>query len=214
MYAQQSASARSGVVPAAGRISPRGNEARLGDDAAAVVSSSGVRPRTTTPAQRAHDGARSALGRPEADEAGVGAGASEPDDELSGAAGATQDEAATSEELRELQSRDREVRVHEQTHKAAGGRHAGAIHYDTQTGPDGKRYAVGGHVNIDVAPVEGDPEATLRKMEVVRKAALAPADPSAADRQVAASAAATAASARAELAKERIDGVSSPAPGE
>jgi hypothetical protein len=117
---------------------------------------------------------------------------------------AEQDEVAR-EQLDELRTRDREVRTHEQAHKSAGGRYAGAIHYETQTGPDGKRYAVGGHVNIDVAPVDGDAEATLRKMEVVRKAALAPAEPSAADRQVAATASATAATARAELAQERLD---------
>jgi hypothetical protein len=37
-----------------------------------------------------------------------------------------------------------------------------------------------------VAPVQDDPEATITKMEIVKAAALAPAEPSAADRQIAA----------------------------
>ena len=53
-------------------------------------------------------------------------------------------------------------------------------------GPDGNRYAIGGEVSIDVAPVDGDPEATIAKMEIVKAAALAPAEPSAQDRKVAA----------------------------
>ncbi len=112
---------------------------------------------------------------------------------------------AEKERVQKLSQRDREVRVHEQAHKAAGGRYAGAIHYEFENGPDGKRYAVGGHVNIDVAPVKGDPEATLKKMQVVRRAALAPAEPSSADRQVAARATAQAAQARTELAAKRYE---------
>ena len=89
-------------------------------------------------------------------------------------------------ELDELRTRDREVRMHEQAHKAAAGPHGGPISFSFTTGPDGKRYAVEGEVPIDVSPVQGDPEATVRKMQQVRAAAMAPADPSAADRQVAA----------------------------
>ena len=88
--------------------------------------------------------------------------------------------------VEELRTRDREVRMHEQAHKAAAGPHGGPISFSVTTGPDGKRYAVEGEVPIDVSPVEGDPEATVRKMQQVSAAALAPADPSAADRQVAA----------------------------
>jgi hypothetical protein len=107
----------------------------------------------------------------------------------------------TAEEVRRLATRDREVQAHEQAHKAAGGRHAGAIHLETEVGPDGKRYAVSGEVPIDVSEVKGDPEATLRKMATVQRAALAPANPSSADRAVAAQAAATATQARLELVK-------------
>lgn len=105
--------------------------------------------------------------------------------------------------VQELARRDREVRAHEQTHRSVGGPYAGSIHLDFEVGPDGRRYAVSGSTPIDVAPVAGDPAATLRKMEVVQRAAMAPASPSGADHQVAAHAAQQAQQARAELAAER-----------
>ncbi len=111
----------------------------------------------------------------------------------------------TPEELKQIQAlkaRDREVKAHEQAHMAAGGRYVrGGPSYEYQQGPDGKRYAIGGEVSIDVSP-ESDPEETIRKMEVVIKAALAPARPSAQDRAVAARAQAQKAQASAELTKE------------
>ena len=106
-------------------------------------------------------------------------------------------------EITKLVSRDQEVRAHEQAHAAVGGRYAGAPSYTYERGPDGKRYAVGGEVSIDTGPVSGDPEATLRKMEVVLRAALAPAEPSAQDRQIAAQAQALMSEARVELAQEQ-----------
>ncbi|MQM39003.1 hypothetical protein KBTX_03024 [wastewater metagenome] len=101
---------------------------------------------------------------------------------------------------RELAVRDREVRAHERAHQAAGGAHAGAISYDYRRGPDGQRYAVSGEVALDLSREES-PGATLQKMQQVRHAALAPASPSAADRRIAAAAAARANDARAELAR-------------
>lgn len=106
-------------------------------------------------------------------------------------------------EIAELASRDREVRAHEQAHAAVGGVHAGAPSYTYGRGPDGKSYAVGGEVGIDVSPVSGDPEATLRKMDIVQRAALAPAEPSGQDRSVAAQAQSQAAMARVELGQMR-----------
>lgn len=103
----------------------------------------------------------------------------------------------------EMKRRDREVRTHEQAHKTAGGAHTGSIRLSYQMGPDGKRYAVGGSVPIDVSPVAGDPAATLRKMEVVARAANAPASPSGPDRAVAAQARRAMQQARAQLAAER-----------
>lgn len=93
------------------------------------------------------------------------------------------------EVVQKLVARDREVRQHEQAHLAAAGPYArGGPTYTYQKGPDGKNYAIGGEVQIDTAPVQGDPEATVRKAQVVRAAALAPAEPSGQDRAVAAAA--------------------------
>jgi hypothetical protein len=103
----------------------------------------------------------------------------------------------------EMKRRDREVRTHEQAHKAAGGSYAGSVRLSYQMGPDGKRYAVSGSVPIDVSPVPGDPAATLRKMEVVSRAANAPASPSGPDRAIAGQAARAMQQARAQLAAER-----------
>lgn len=103
----------------------------------------------------------------------------------------------------DLVQRDREVRTHEQAHAAVGGQYAGAPTYSFKRGPDGQRYAVSGEVSIDTAPVPNDPEATLRKMEIVQRAALAPMEPSPQDLRVAALAQAQAAQARVELAEQR-----------
>lgn len=115
------------------------------------------------------------------------------------------DEELTSEEkaeVRELEGRDREVRSHEQAHLAAGGRYVrGGARFSYQTGPDGERYAVGGEVGIDTSR-ERSPEATIQKAQVVRRAALAPAEPSSQDRAVAAQANRMEAEARVEMARD------------
>ncbi len=109
-------------------------------------------------------------------------------------------------EVEELQQRDREVRRHEQAHKAAAGRYAGgAPSFEYEVGPDGRRYAVGGEVSIDVSPVEDDPQATIDKMQQVRSAATAPAEPSNQNRQVAAEAAQLEQQARADLAAQKSE---------
>lgn len=105
-------------------------------------------------------------------------------------------------QLKELKSRDQEVRAHEQAHKSAGGEHAGAVSFTYQNGPDGARYAVGGEVAIDISKVQNDPEATIEKMAKIQRAALAPAEPSNQDRQVAAQAGQIANQAMTELTKE------------
>ena len=115
----------------------------------------------------------------------------------------------TEEEQREvekLKERDSEVRRHEQAHKAAAGRYAnGAPSFEYEVGPDGRRYAVGGEVSIDVSPVEDDPQATIDKMRQIRSAATAPAEPSNQDRQVAAEAAQLEQQARADLAAQKSE---------
>ncbi len=67
------------------------------------------------------------------------------------------------QQLRELKQRDAEVRAHERAHMAAGGAHVtGGPEYVYQKGPDGRQYAIGGHVSIDASSVPGDPEARKR----------------------------------------------------
>jgi hypothetical protein len=104
--------------------------------------------------------------------------------------------------ISELASRDADVRAHEAAHAAVGGAYAGSPSYTLQQGPDGKAYAIGGEVGIDLSSVSGDPAATISKMEVVMRAALAPIDPSAQDLRVAAEAQGLATAARAEQAEQ------------
>ncbi len=102
-------------------------------------------------------------------------------------------------QLRQLKSRDREVRAHEQAHASVGGPFTGAPNYQYTRGPDGRQYASSGHVNIDSSEIAGDPKATLQKALQLKRAALAPAQPSAQDLRVAARAGQLAIEARAEL---------------
>lgn len=106
-------------------------------------------------------------------------------------------------EVSRLKKVDQEVRAHEAAHKNAGGQFAGSASYSYTVGPDGQRYAIGGEVPIDVAPIKGNPEATLAKLDVVIAAALAPAKPSAQDRKVAAAAVAARNQARTELLEQK-----------
>jgi hypothetical protein len=102
-------------------------------------------------------------------------------------------------EIEQLKNRDREVRAHELAHLATAGAYArGGASFDYKIGPDGKRYAVGGEVNIDISK-DSDPQKTLEKAQVIRRAALAPAEPSGQDRRIAMQAAVMAAEARQEL---------------
>jgi hypothetical protein len=106
---------------------------------------------------------------------------------------------AEQEEVRKMQARDSEVRAHERAHATAGGSLAGAPSFQFERGPDGRSYAVGGEVSIDVSEVSNDAEATVRKMQQVKRAALAPQNPSDADRAIAAMADAKIAAARLAL---------------
>ncbi len=109
-------------------------------------------------------------------------------------------------EVAELKTRDAQVKQHEQAHLAAAGPYAkGGVHYKYTTGPDGNRYAVGGKVGIDSSKVSNDPEATIGKAQVVRRAALAPANPSTQDRRVASEASQMELEARQELTKNKVD---------
>ncbi|MEM7755212.1 MAG: putative metalloprotease CJM1_0395 family protein [Planctomycetota bacterium] len=110
---------------------------------------------------------------------------------------------AEQKEVTKLQARDTEVRTHEQAHVAAAGSlFRGGPYYDYKTGPDGREYAVAGRVNIDTS--EGrTPEETIQKAQQIRRAALAPAEPSSTDQRVAAKAASMESQAQQELVESR-----------
>jgi hypothetical protein len=109
-------------------------------------------------------------------------------------------------EVQALHAQDREVRSHEASHIAAAGPYAtGSPTFKYERGPDGKLYAVEGEVQIDVSEVPNDPEATIQKAQTVRRAANAPAKPSAQDRRVALEATILEAQARQEQMQERIE---------
>jgi hypothetical protein len=109
-------------------------------------------------------------------------------------------------QLDKLRARDVEVRQHEQAHVAAAGPlHRGGPNYQYQTGPDGNKYAVGGDVQIDTSPGR-TPEETVAKAQQIRRAALAPAEPSSTDLAVAAKASQMEAQARAELSGSSATG--------
>ena len=114
------------------------------------------------------------------------------------------EQAADQKIIDSLRLRDREVKAHEQAHAAVGGRYAGAPQFTFQTGPDGKRYAVSGEVAIDISKA-ATPEATLSKMNQVKRAALAPAEPSGQDRAVAAKANQIGNQARVEIRQLKVD---------
>lgn len=111
-------------------------------------------------------------------------------------------------QLAELKKVDRAVRAHEQAHMAAaGGLVRGGVSLSYENGADGRRYAVGGEVSIDISK-ESDPADTIVKMRNVRAAALAPVDPSPQDRKVAVAAMVTMNNAMNELQLAKLAGES------
>src|SRR6056297_3540502 len=81
---------------------------------------------------------------------------------------------AEQREIEKLKRRDREVRAHEMAHQSAGGQYAGSASYSYTTGPDNRRYAVGGSVDIETSPAK-TPEETVKKADQIKRAATAPA---------------------------------------
>ncbi|WP_264371787.1 putative metalloprotease CJM1_0395 family protein [Shewanella donghaensis] len=118
-----------------------------------------------------------------------------------------QQQAVELQVINDLKSRDIEVKTHEQAHATVGGSFAQSPTYTYEKGPDGKRYAVEGEVSIDVAPIEGDPQATYTKMQKVYAAAMAPVQPSSADIRVATEATQLMNEAKQELVGERQEQV-------
>lgn len=112
---------------------------------------------------------------------------------------------AEERKLRELRETDARVRRHEEAHRAAAGSlYRGGPNYTYESGPDGKRYAVAGSVQIDTSPGR-TPEETVQKASQIRRAALAPMDPSGTDRAVASKATRMEDAARRALTKKSMD---------
>jgi hypothetical protein len=105
--------------------------------------------------------------------------------------------------VKELAQVDQRVRAHEAAHQAAAGSAGGSVSFSYETGPDGKSYAVGGEVPVDLSSGR-TPEETIAKAQQVRAAALAPADPSPQDLAVASEASQIEAGARAQLIQQQL----------
>lgn len=103
--------------------------------------------------------------------------------------------------LKKMRARDTQVRAHEMAHLAAAGGLARGMSFSYELGPDGRRYATGGEVGLDMSTT-GDPRSTISKMTRVQAAAMAPADPSPQDRAIAAQAQALILQAAMELSME------------
>ena len=168
-------------------------------------SISALSPNITPLARSAQAGLSSSTAK--ADKAGDTSSPETPSGAGQTEAGLNAKDGFSSEELREiasLKTADSQVRSHEAAHlAAAAGIAQGGAHFEYRTGPDGKRYAVAGEVSI-VAAAGRTPEETLRRAEQIRRAALAPADPSGQDLAVAAQASQMEMRARAQIAAESV----------
>ncbi len=88
-------------------------------------------------------------------------------------------------ELEKMQKREDEVIKHEQAHKsAAGGLSVTRAQYEYVQGTDGKMYVKDGEVELKVKE-EDDPQKNKENAEQLKRAALAPEEPSAQDMKVA-----------------------------
>ncbi|NOX18646.1 MAG: hypothetical protein GXO87_10260 [Chlorobi bacterium] len=115
----------------------------------------------------------------------------------------TEDEKA---EVRRLKKLDAEVKAHEEAHRRAAGELVrGGVRFSYKIGPDGKRYAVGGEVKIDLSEDPRGPKETKLKAEKIKRAANAPAKPSPKDKQVASSAERMQAEAEREIREMKIE---------
>ncbi|MDP6516301.1 MAG: putative metalloprotease CJM1_0395 family protein [Alphaproteobacteria bacterium] len=85
----------------------------------------------------------------------------------------------------QLRARDREVRAHELLHYRTGRPHTRAPEYWFVVGPKGRRYAITGVTLFDTTLDPGDREGAIRKLQALKRAALAPRNPSRIDLRVA-----------------------------
>lgn len=107
-------------------------------------------------------------------------------------------------QVAKLQKRDSEVKAHEAAHLASGAGLTRGLNYSYEKGSDGKQYAVGGEVMLDTSKGK-TPQETIQKSEQIKRAALAPSNPSSADLKIAANAEAMKNNAQSELRKELMD---------
>lgn len=108
------------------------------------------------------------------------------------------------QQVRELQSIDKNVKAHEAAHQAAGGGLAGAASFTYTRGPDNQMYATAGEVPVSMQK-GNTPEETIANARQIVAAAMAPADPSPQDYKVAANAAKMEFDARAEAMKLKAE---------
>lgn len=92
------------------------------------------------------------------------------------------DEADYSRVIAKFKSKDNEIRTHEQTHASLGTTTSG-IKYNYQTGPDGKLYATGGYVTLNVS-IPKDESAAIAKLNEIQKASSSPIGLSGADASI------------------------------
>lgn len=85
--------------------------------------------------------------------------------------------------IEDLKKRDRDVREHESAH-ASDPRlvKIGSAQYDYTIGPDGKAYATGGRVTLSTG-TSRTPEEAIDKAEALKRASMAPGEPSSKDFQ-------------------------------
>ncbi|HCY38192.1 MAG: hypothetical protein DKM50_00380 [Candidatus Margulisiibacteriota bacterium] len=105
-------------------------------------------------------------------------------------------------EIQKLKAAEAQLEAHEMAHKMVGGMYAGFVTYTMAVGPDGKNYKVQGEVNLD-SSAAASPEETVRKMERVISAAMAPLNPSPQDRSVVGRAAAMKMQAEQEIRRDK-----------
>lgn len=85
--------------------------------------------------------------------------------------------------IEQLKSRDKEVRSHEASHSISPELvKIGSAQFDYTIGPDGKAYATGGRVTLSTGSAM-TPEEALSKAEALKKASMAPGEPSTKDFQ-------------------------------
>jgi hypothetical protein len=107
----------------------------------------------------------------------------------------------------DLKKREDDIRQRERAHSADGAVTRAAKNRPDTEVEDEFRYPVKGEPSFDTSAVRNDPQATLRKMIEVHRAAISPSTPSAEAERVAAQTTAAIVQARLEIAKQQTAGL-------